>query len=85
MPCNLKFLIGFKLLSNVSDENLIDVSKKLMQKNNCNAVVANDLKNISKQSHKAYILTNDGKKVEANTKPEIADKLNELINQYHII
>ena len=44
------FLIGFKLLSNVSDEKLIDVSKKLMQKNNCNAVVANDLKNISKQN-----------------------------------
>ena len=73
------FLIGFKLLSNVSHEKLIDVAKNFMQKNNCDAVVANDLKDISEQNHKAYILTQDGRKIEANTKIEIAEKLSELI------
>ena len=72
------FLIGFKLLSNVSHEQLIDVATKLMQKNNCDAVVANDLKDISKQNHKAYILTKDNRKINANTKTEIAQILYNL-------
>lgn len=72
------FLIGFKLLSNVSHEQLIDVAINLMQKNNCDAVVANDLKDISKQNHKAYILTKDNRKINANTKTEIAQILYNL-------
>lgn len=74
------FLIGFKLLSNVSDKKLIDVATELMQKNNCDAVVANDLKNISATTHKAFVLTKCGDKTTVKTKNEIAKQIADLIN-----
>ena len=42
------YLVGFKLLDNVSEDELLNVAYKLKEKNNCNLVVANDLNNISK-------------------------------------
>ena len=72
------FLVGFKLLSNVSKATLLNVAKNLMQKNNCDAVVANDLKDITAEQHKAYIITNK-EIINAQTKIEIAEKLSHLI------
>ena len=72
------FLVGFKLLSNVTKETLIDVAKNLMQKNNCDVVVANDIKDITATQHKAYIITNN-EIIKVNTKMEIAEKLCSLI------
>ena len=40
------YLVGFKLLDGVSKEELIEVAKRLQNKNNCDLVVANDLSNI---------------------------------------
>ena len=72
------FLVGFKLLSNVTKTTLLDVAKKLMQKNNCDVVVANDIKDITAEQHKAYIITNT-ETINAKTKTEIAEKLSDLI------
>ena len=72
-------LIGFKLLENVTDEELLNVAIKLKDKNDCDYVVANDLKNITKDNHKAFIINKDNSYVTVNTKLEIAQKIKELI------
>lgn len=71
-------LIGFKLLENVSEEELIDVAKKLLVKNNCDYVVANDLKNIKNGEHKAFLL-NDSEIQTLNGKENIASAINKII------
>lgn len=69
------FLVGFKLLDGVSDNKLIDVATELLKKNNCNLVVANDLSNIRKGIHKAFIIDEFNNKIEASGKDDIAMKL----------
>ena len=53
-------LIGFKLLENVTKEHLFGVSRRLMEKNNCDYVVANDLRDIKNGNHKAFLLSKIG-------------------------
>lgn len=72
-------LVGFKLLSAVSDEELLDVGQNLLIKNNCDFVVANDLSNIQNDLHKAILINKDGILKTANTKQEIANALFEII------
>lgn len=69
------YLVGFKLLDNVSEQNLIDTAVKLKEKNNCNLVVANDLENIRKGNHKAFIIRTSDDYVIASGKEDIAEKL----------
>lgn len=69
------FLVGFKLLDDVSREELISVAKKLRDKNNCDLVVANDLKNIRNGKHIAYLIGKDDEVEEAIGKDDIAKML----------
>lgn len=73
-------LIGFKLLTGVPEKELIDVAYKLMSTNNCDYVVANDLNNISSDSHKALILSSENKEISrVNTKNEITKNIKNII------
>lgn len=69
------FLVGFKLLDNVSENKLLDVAIKLKDKNTCNIVIANDLKNIRNGNHKAFIIKKDNSYINASGKDDIAAKL----------
>lgn len=69
------YLVGFKLLDNVSEENLINTAVKLKDKNNCNLVVANDLENIRHGNHKAFIIKTSNDYIIASGKEDIAEKL----------
>jgi len=69
------YLVGFKLLDNVSEENLINTAVKLKDKNSCNLVVANDLENIRKGTHKAFIIKTSDDYIIASGKEGIAEKL----------
>ena len=69
------YLVGFKLLDGVSKEELIEVAKKLRNKNNCDLVVANDLSNIRNGNHTAYIIDTKDNIEEASGKEDIAKKL----------
>lgn len=69
------YLVGFKLLDSVSKEELISVAKKLRDKNKCDLVVANDLENIRKGNHKAYLIDKKDEIEEVNGKDLIAKKL----------
>lgn len=76
------YLVGFKLLDNVSEQNLIDTAVKLKDKNNCNLVIANDLENIRKGNHKAFIIKTSDDYIIASGKEDIAEKLiGEMINE----
>lgn len=73
-------LIGFKLLTEVSDDELISVAKHLMEVNKCDYVVANDLSKISNNKHKAFIIGATNTLLNAYTKEEIALIINNIIN-----
>lgn len=69
------YLVGFKLLDGVSSEELIEVAKRLRDKNNCNLVVANDLNEIRQGRHHAYIIDRSDEIIEVTHKEEIAKSL----------
>lgn len=69
------YLVGFKLLDNVSKEHLIAVATKLRDKNHCDLVVANDLEDIRNGNHLAYIIDKQDTIEEAYNKEDIARKL----------
>ena len=67
-------LIGFKLLVDVSDEELIKTARDSLIKNQAEIIVANDLTDISNHVHKAYLVRNDTV-TRAQSKEEIAQLL----------
>lgn len=74
-------LIGFKLLNNVSKEELINVASASLVKNKAEYIVANDLSGISNTSHKAYIVNKEGIFMETETKQDLANALKAIINE----
>ena len=68
-------LVGFKLLSGVPHEELIDVGYRLLQKNNCDFVMANDLREIGDGFHKGYLIHKDKSYDSMNTNEEIASMI----------
>lgn len=68
-------LVGFKLLSGVSEGELISAGTGLMEKNGCDYVLANDLQEISGESHQALLLGPGGVVGRAGTKTEIAQMI----------
>lgn len=74
-------LIGFKLLVDVTEDQLISVAKDSLTKNKADYIVANDLATISADSHKALLVS----KVEVlslATKSEIAETLLKKVTYY---
>lgn len=67
-------LIGFKLLVDVSSEELIQVARESLVKNHASMIVANDLTKIQNGQHQAYLVT-DNQVLEASTKTEIAEAI----------
>ncbi|MTR41184.1 phosphopantothenate--cysteine ligase [Streptococcus parasanguinis] len=67
-------LIGFKLLVDVSSEELIQVAHESLVKNHASMIVANDLTKIQNGQHQAYLVT-DNQVLEASTKTEIAEAI----------
>ena len=67
-------LIGFKLLVNVTKEELLKTARASLIKNQAEIIVANDLTEISNQEHKAYLVGNDTV-TQAQSKEEIAQLL----------
>ena len=67
-------LIGFKLLVDVSDEELLKTARASLIKNQAEIIVANDLTEISNQEHRAYLVGKDTV-TQAQSKEEIAQLL----------
>lgn len=66
-------LVGFKLLTNVEKDVLIETGYKLLQKNDCNMVLANDLTEITGEKHVGYLISQNGAYEKLTTKKQIAE------------
>lgn len=72
-------LIGFKLLEGVSEQELFDVAKKLLNKNKADYIVANLLDRIGGGKHFGMIINKDSIVTKCETKTEIAQTIANLI------
>jgi phosphopantothenate--cysteine ligase len=69
-------LFGFKLLVNAHDSELCRAARRVLQHNDCDYVVANDLRNISGDRHEAVIFDAGGhEKILCHSKQEIAENI----------
>ncbi len=68
-------LVGFKLLTGVPKDVLIDTGYKLMRKNGCDLVLANDLTEITEDRHVGYLISQNGEYEKLTTKKEIAEAI----------
>ena len=74
-------LIGFKLLVNVSKDELFAVARESLQKNKARYILANDLTEIKEEQHHAYLL-DESHVYEANTKKAIANLIFERVTNH---
>lgn len=72
-------LVGFKLLVDVEEEQLLHAAYKQMAENKCDFVLANDLKNIDDKTHVGILIGSDNKSIRLNTKAEIAKAITDNV------
>ncbi|GHV19138.1 phosphopantothenate--cysteine ligase [Clostridia bacterium] len=72
-------IIGFKLLSDVSNKELLAAASQLLVDNQCEYVLANRLEDIDKKNHTAQLVGKDGVIAAYNTKDDIARGLVEAL------
>lgn len=72
-------LIGFKLLVDVPEAELISVAQESIKKNQASYILANDLTTITENAHLGLLVSSTGVKVRFNTKKEIAQGLVDLM------
>ncbi len=68
-------LVGFKLLANVPREELIETGYRLLQKNGCDMVLANDLTEIEGDRHVGHLILQSGEYETLATKKQIAEAI----------
>jgi phosphopantothenate-cysteine ligase len=66
-------IIGFKLLTDVSESGLIRVGYSLLKKNDCDYVLANDMKYLREGRHIGHLIKKDGGYATYDGKDAIAD------------
>ncbi len=69
------FLVGFKLLRDVSENELIDVANQLAEKNGCDMVFANQLNRIEENNHSGILLKRGNIVARPVGKKEIAEAI----------
>lgn len=72
-------LVGFKLLSGASREKLADTAYKLLQKNGCDFVLANDTETIKDGLHMGYLIDPAGGYETFTSKEQIAEGIADRI------
>lgn len=72
-------LVGFKLLVNSTDGELIDAAMDSINKNGCDLVVANDLRDIKNNKHRVLLVTKNGVQIhDENIDKVVAKAITEL-------
>ena len=74
-------LVGFKLLSGASEEELLQAGERLLLQNSCDFVLANDLRDVENESHKAFLINKSGLLYKADTKQEIAEVIYKAVSE----
>ena len=65
-------IVGFKLLSEAGEEELVQAGHALLMKNDCDFVLANDIRTVRQNRHEGILITKDGTFEHAAGKEEIA-------------
>jgi phosphopantothenate-cysteine ligase len=68
-------IVGFKLLSGVSEAELIGAGLGLLEKNDCDYVLANDMKYLKDGGHIGHLIERDGSYSTYDGKEAIADAI----------
>jgi phosphopantothenate-cysteine ligase len=68
-------LIGFKLLNNAAYDTLIEAGYSVLERNACDCVLANDLRDIGEGRHIGYLINKNKDVLKLNTKKEIAEAI----------
>ena len=80
------FIVGFKLLSGVSREELIRVAQKQLRDNNLDLVVANDLQHLKDGMHPLIVITPEGSIIDfSDTREVVAQQLAKLVHERSIL
>lgn len=75
-----KKLVGFKLLVNSSDDELVDAARSSIIKNGCDFVVANDLRDIKNNNHRVLIVSKDNVEIfDKKIEEVVAKKITNLV------
>ena len=74
-------LIGFKLLSNAGEGELIQAANKLMDQSQADYVLANTSENIYEGTHIGLLINKNGIVNKGNTKEEIAEIIWRLVDE----
>jgi phosphopantothenate-cysteine ligase len=74
-------VVGFKLLSDVDEEELIRVGYGLLKKNDCDYVLANDTKYLRKGGHVGHLVAKDGSYQSYDGKEAIAEAIATVVRQ----
>jgi len=74
-------LVGFKLLSDVSEQELLEAAQKQMQTSGSDFVLANDLATIDGDTHSGMLIGRQGILDRPSTKQEIAQSIVRRITQ----
>jgi len=76
------FLVKFKLQVGLTKEELWSIADRSLKATGANLIVANDLDYMEGENHVAYIIDPQGNRVEARTKEEMCQKLeNEIASR----
>jgi len=74
-------LVGFKLLDGVALEDLLETSHKLLVRNRCDLVLANDARTINGNEHTGYLVFPDRSRIRIDGKAHIAEAIaHEVLN-----
>ncbi|MDR1387115.1 MAG: hypothetical protein LBJ44_05910 [Propionibacteriaceae bacterium] len=74
-------LVGFKLLDQVSQRELLSAARQLMERNRCDWVLANDLSQIGPDRHVGHLLDRAGRSRRFDSKAAIAEGIVEAVVQ----
>lgn len=79
------YFVGFKLLVNSKDEELIEAAQDSIKRNGCDMIVANDLRDIQQNDHRLLIVTRSGvleKKKSGQTRALAGELVNAIVANY---
>lgn len=74
-------IVGFKLLDGVSHEKLMETAQKLLEKNDCDFVLANDMDTVKSPVHCGFLLDDQGSETLFEGKESIAKGIVDAVMQ----
>ena len=74
-------VVGFKLLDDVAQDELFAVATRLMEKNDCDFVLANDYTTVKAGQHTGYLMARDGGYETFVGKPAIAEGIYQAVKK----